>query len=57
MTYVVKTTTAYVERRGYPTVVGKEVKCIKLRIFLGIPLLHGPRRLFIASLQVLTIRV
>ena len=54
---VVERTTAYVERRGYSTVVGKEVKCIKLRIFLGIPLLHGPMGLFIAPLQVLTTRV
>ncbi len=30
----------------------KAVKCIKLRIFLGIPLVHGPRGLFIALLQV-----
>ena len=30
---VTETTTAYVERHGYSTMVGKEVKCINVRIF------------------------
>ncbi len=41
-TLVVKTTTAYVERRGYSTVVGKKVKFIELRIFLGDPPITWP---------------
>jgi hypothetical protein len=56
MKCVVETTTAYVERHGHSTLVGKEVKCINLRILLGIPLLHGPMGLFIAPITGLITR-
>jgi hypothetical protein len=42
MKCVVETTTTYVERRGHSTVVGKEVKCINLRIFTWDPPITWP---------------
>ncbi len=56
--FVVEMITAYVERRGYSTVVGRKRSVLNFEfLFSGIPPLHGPRGLFIAPLQDLTTRV
>ena len=56
---VVEMTTAYVERRGYSTVLGRKRGVLNLEFLplFFIPPLHGPRGLFIAPLQVLATRV